>query len=108
MQALQYALRDVDAALKPFSLRWSPRFLRQVEYFVPVYVACEGKPCDALDHLLATKVLRRLRDRYGNKQSDLDRLKSEVQDAWRAFGKDAQPQRSLAVLMAARERAMNR
>lgn len=107
MKDLWNALELIDVSLKDFSLRWSPRFVDHVEKFVPVYIACGGKAADAADHLLATKVLRRLRDRYGNRKSELEGLKEGVSVAWEmGFGKEATPQRSLEALEAASQRAM--
>lgn len=40
------------------------RIKHQIEMFVPVYVACGGTKAEALDHLLAHKVLRKLEGRY--------------------------------------------
>ncbi|MFS0555049.1 AAA family ATPase [Brevibacillus sp. 179-C9.3 HS] len=40
------------------------RIKAQIEKFVPVYVACGGSKMEALDHLFAHKVLRKLEGRY--------------------------------------------
>lgn len=107
MTKLWSVLDLVDDLLKdPFFVRWSPRFEDHVRKFVPVYVACGGEVADAADQLLATKVLRRLRDRYGNKKADLDKLRDELSAAWEEFRGDAQPQRSRKVLEVASRRAM--
>lgn len=98
MSALHSALRHIDASLKAFSMRWSPRFMRQLGHFVPVYVACGGTAQDAADHLLATKVLRRLRDRYDNQRSELEALQEDMRSAWTAFDSDASPRRSLQAI----------
>ncbi len=99
-------LRDVELSLATFSLRWSPRFERQLDDFVPVYCVCGGKVDEAIDHLLATKALRRLRDRYGNRKSELEAFKEELQVAWGAFDVDRPPTRSMNVVDAAIGRAM--
>ncbi len=45
-------------------LTWGPRLARQVRRFVPVVVESGGTVDLAVDHLLYTKLVRRMRDRY--------------------------------------------
>ncbi len=43
-----------------FQVSFGNRIMRQIKVFVPVYVACGGKSSEALDVILAKKVLRKL------------------------------------------------
>ena len=52
-------LDDIDD-----DLTWGPRLARQVRRFVPVVVESGGTLDLAVDHLLYTKLVRRMRDRY--------------------------------------------
>ena len=74
---------------------------------MPVYCECGGHLDEALDHLLATKVLRRLRDRYGNRKPQLESFKVELEVAWGAFKVDRPPTRSMNVVDVAIGRAMS-
>ena len=52
-------LDDIDD-----DLTWGPRLIRQIRRFVPVVVESGGSLNLAVDHLLYTKLVRRMRDRY--------------------------------------------
>lgn len=55
------AVELLDAYLTAhFGISFGNRTLRHLHTFVPVYVACGGEAHEAVDELLATKVLRRL------------------------------------------------
>lgn len=47
-----------------FDVSWGNRLERQANLYVPVVIAAGGNAVEALDHLMATKVLRRIRDRH--------------------------------------------
>ncbi len=54
-------IRLLDAyVLQHFRVAFGNRIIKQLLRFVPVYVACGGTESDAIDYLLATKVLRKL------------------------------------------------
>ncbi|MFN7357387.1 MAG: McrB family protein, partial [Pseudanabaena sp.] len=57
--------------LKRFRLGWGNRLKRQVDSFVPVVVAAGGTVGEATDHIFATKILRKLRDRHDTPIDDL-------------------------------------
>lgn len=67
-----------DFVYDTFDLTFGNRILRQIERFVPVYVACGGTKEEALDFLFARKVVAKLEGRFeeGVKQglSDLRSL----------------------------------
>ena len=45
--------------IKHFRLAFGNRIMKQLKAFVPIYVACGGKEIDALDFIVAKKVLRK-------------------------------------------------
>ena len=87
---------------REFRLSWGNRLERDIERYVPVVCASGGSLGEATDHLLATKVLRRLRDRYDVRTEGLQRVKDHLEKSWVEAGaglsEDARPSRSLALL----------
>lgn len=71
-----------------FGLAWGNRLERQIDRFVPVILASGGTLGEALDHVLATKVLRKLTGRYDVKVRDLRDLKEHVELAWLEHGNE--------------------
>ena len=69
-QFLSESLRDEFAR---FGVGWGNRLERQVERFVPVVLDSGGSLTEAVDHLVATKLVRKLEDRFGVRPDDLDR-----------------------------------
>lgn len=53
-----------DYTYKMFELTFGNRILRQIQLFVPVFVACGGKKEDALDFMFARKVISKLEGRF--------------------------------------------
>ena len=45
--------------IKKFKLAFGNRILKQLETFVPVYVACGGKESDGFDFIFANKILKK-------------------------------------------------
>ncbi len=65
-----------------FRVGWGNRLERDVERFVPVVVEAGGTVGEALDHLLATKVLRKLRNRHDVSARNLDELQDRIKATW--------------------------
>lgn len=81
-----------------FRLGWGNRLERQMNSYVPVVVSAGGSVGEATDHILATKLLRKLRDRHENRPEDIVALRDVIQEAWSKLDKKAQPARSLSLL----------
>lgn len=79
-----------DLLHKYFKLGWGNRLQRQMAHYVPVVIAAGGSLGEATDHILASKLLRKLKDRYDNRPDDLRTLKGELEKAFEqaAFKKD--------------------
>ncbi|MCQ2087358.1 MAG: AAA family ATPase [Bacilli bacterium] len=54
-------IKEFDAYItKTFSITFGNRIRKQIEAYVPIYIACGGTELEALDDILAKKVLRKL------------------------------------------------
>jgi MoxR-like ATPase len=71
-----------DVLDRRFSVGWGNRLERQMLDFVPVVVAAGGTVGEAVDHILATKLLRKVRDRHDTRPEDLDALRTQIAAAW--------------------------
>lgn len=69
-----------------FKIGWGNRLDRQVERFVPVVLASGGSLAEAVDHLVATKLVRKLVDRFGVRADDLVDLADNIEAAWNLDG----------------------
>ena len=94
-----------------FGIGWGSRLLRQLEAFVPVYISsgpagsAEKSLGEAADHILATKILRKLKNRHDILAKDIDGLREVISSSWVKLGRGVDdPARSLALL----EAEMNR
>ncbi len=64
-----------------FGVSWGNRLERQASLFVPVVVAAGGSPIEALDHLVATKLLRKLRNRHDIRPDHYVKLRESLEKA---------------------------
>ena len=60
--------------IEHFRISFGNRIMRQIEDFVPVYVACGGTEIDAVDYLIASKILRKF------EQLNLAFIKNELDE----------------------------
>lgn len=69
-------------------VEWGNRFGRQARAFVPVYIAAGGAAEEGIDHLLATRVLRRgkVTGRYDATHEDLKAVKDALLETFDLFG----------------------
>lgn len=80
-----------------FEIGWGPRLGRQIERYVPVVIAAGGTIGEAADHLLAMRLLRKLKNRHNNRQH-LDGLKATLEGSWKELERGTQPAKSIGVL----------
>ncbi len=98
------ALQFLDTHLKDplarrFRTGWSPRLDRQARRFVPAVIAAGGSMAEALDHLAAMRILRKIRDRHATRMDDLDVLCEVFEARWKAdIDKKRRPTRCLELL----------
>jgi hypothetical protein len=81
-----------------FRVGWGNRLKRQLDFYVPVVVAAGGTVGEATDHILATKLLRKIRDRHDNRPEAIIALRECIQSGWSLLCKKHEPRRSLALL----------
>lgn len=79
-----------------FGIGWGPRLERQIGRYVPVVHAAGGVSGEALDHILATRLIRKLRHRHDNRPEHVQELRETVLMVWESF--DASPQKSIQML----------
>ncbi|GAA1717120.1 AAA family ATPase [Nonomuraea bangladeshensis] len=89
-----------DRLRDQFGVSWGSRLERQAGRFVPVTVAAGGKLGEAADHLLATKVLRKLSGRVEISAGDLRDLRNDITTLWAPAFPGTSPAKSLRVLNA--------
>lgn len=92
-----------DTALGPrlrnkLKVSWGNRLEEQARSFVPVVVAADGPLGEAADHLLATKVLRKLQGRVELPTAELKALLHDVQSTWDNICDKSVPEQSMTVL----------
>ena len=85
-----------DFLERRFKVGWGNRLERQIKDFVPVVIAAGGTKGEACDQILATKILRKIRDRHDTPSSDLRKLKDDLLEEW--FDSQTQPEQSVAII----------
>lgn len=65
-----------------FKIGWGNRLERQIEAFIPVVIASGGTIGEATDHLLATKILRKIKNRYDIPAIYLRELREQITVFW--------------------------
>ena len=97
------ALRFLDEHLKEplarrFRTGWSPRLDRQARRFIPAVIAAGGTTVEAVDHLVAMRILRKIRDRHATRKDDLDVLRDVLDLRWKEGMGRHLPRRCLHLL----------
>lgn len=83
---------------KRFRVGWGNRLERQMENYVPVVIAAGGSIGEATDHIVATKLLRKIRDRHDNRPDDIIALRDLLKSEWTTLDKNNGPEKSMRVL----------
>ncbi|AFZ42286.1 hypothetical protein PCC7418_0028 [Halothece sp. PCC 7418] len=81
-----------------FRIGWGNRLESQMERFIPVVLAAGGSLGEAVDHILATKILRKVRDRYDIPVTDFRDLKETLNTEWSAIDQRSKPITSLDLI----------
>ncbi len=79
---------DLDLyVIEKFRVAFGNRIMKQLEIFVPVFVACGGTAVEGVDYILATKVFRKFESL--NLSLIRDEIKGLIRYMEELFGKDA-------------------
>jgi hypothetical protein len=78
-----------------FGVGWGNRLERQIDRFVPVVLAGGGDLTEAVDHLIATKLVRKLEDRFGVRPEDLESLADNIEIHWDQLDPTGHPTKTL-------------
>ncbi len=65
-----------------FKVGWGGRLASQIRRYLPVVVGCGGSVGEALDQLIATRVLRKIVGRHNNDEDNLKLLDQILSDSW--------------------------
>lgn len=83
VEAAQLYLEELrDTLTDRFNVGWGNRLDKQLRRFVPVVVEAGGSVGEAIDHLLSTKILRKVRDRHDISLDDIEALSEQIEAAW--------------------------
>jgi len=85
-----------------FELGWGNRFEKQALDFIPVMLACGASSGEAVDHLLATRIMRpgKVTGRYNVSAETLRNLKGALEDFWISADLAGDPRKSMELLEA--------
>lgn len=83
---------------KRFRVGWGNRLEHQLARYLPVVVEAGGSAGEAMDHLLVTKVLRKLRDRHDVRATALEELNDQIIAAWEELDAANPPERCMTLI----------
>ncbi|WNG39368.1 hypothetical protein F0U61_41165 [Archangium violaceum] len=87
-----------DDLQQRFRVGWGNRLEHQLARYLPVVVASGGSVGEAMDHLLVTKVLRKLKDRHDVRAAALEDLRTKLETAWGKLDGNSLPERCVALI----------
>lgn len=102
-EVTRVAMKTLTAGIAPdldrrFNVGWGNRLEDHAQRYAPVVRAAGGTMGEAIDHLVATKILRKVRDRYDTTVEDLEALKKALNTTWAAIDSHHGPTASHALL----------
>jgi len=72
-------MEGLDELLAPFEITFGNRIYRQLERFVPAYIACGGEMAEAIDVMFSLKIIRKLEGLYDERtKSNLENLETKL------------------------------
>jgi len=90
--------KSLTQQLAKLGLGWGNRLENQMNRFVPVIIEAGGTLGEATDHILATKLLRKLRGRFDLGAKQLEEFQTHLIQEWDKFDKPNQPVNCYEVL----------
>lgn len=71
-----------DEFSERFNIGWGGRLESQIRRFLPVVLASGGTQGEAIDHILSSRVLRKIKGKHDNDEADLEAVKSILETSW--------------------------
>jgi len=87
-----------SAFVERAEVAWGRRLEDQVRHFVPIILATEGDIGEAVDHIVATRILRKVSGRHDIPREDISALASIFEKSWSTLGAKSAPTVSLGIL----------
>jgi len=97
-RAKAFLTRSLSDKLAKLGLGWGNRLERQIDCFVPVIIESGGSLGEASDHLVATKLLRRLRGRFDLGPKQLGDFQDHLLNAWKDIDAKGVPEKCADLL----------
>ncbi len=98
IRAKSFLESSLATNLAKLGIGWGNRLERQMESFIPVVVASGGSLGEAVDHLVATKLLRKLRGRFDIGANQLKEFQEHLIKSWDALEKNQLPEKCCDLL----------
>ena len=79
---IEYINADFKDICNDLDIGWGNRLDKHIKNFIPVFVSLGGKEADAIDHIISSKILRTLKNRYDlrTKKEELEYLQEELKN----------------------------
>jgi hypothetical protein len=81
-KANQYVRNLAPFFNEKLQVAWGERLSRDISKFVPVNIAAGGSLGEALDHILSTKVMKKVEGRHSVRTDILSELSDKIQTEW--------------------------
>ena len=92
-------LRLMSSLETYFGIGWGNRLEEHMKKYIPVVLASGGDVGEGLDHILQTKILRKVRNRHDTQVEHFEKLKSSITETWGVyFPEMTPPERSIDLI----------
>jgi len=81
-KANQYVRKLAPFFETKLQVTWGERLSRDISRFVPVNIAAGGSVGEALDHILSTKVMKKVEGRHNVRPDNLSELLDQIRSKW--------------------------
>ena len=81
-----------------FHVAWGNRLDLHISRFVPVDIAAGGSVGESLDHIIATRVLQKIKGKHSIQVDALEELAEWLKETWIDKGPDRDPKRTLEAI----------
>lgn len=78
-KSLTYIKGNFKTICNKLNLGWGNRLEKQIKLFIPVFIALGGNEANALDHIIASKILRSIIGLHNLREATLNEMKNELE-----------------------------